>query len=266
MARREALCHRPQYRGTPKGEHGLSEKGEMSKPQGQWIRIGLALGIIGATGVILVSTPLGGQTWQLLWNPSAERLSHALPSTAIWLAAALIGLMILHTLLPLPAELLALAAGMTLGPFWGILTIWVGALLGAVLGFYLARTLGRPFLTHLVTLRRLEAWLTRLQHADILFLLAVRLLPIISFHLINYTVGLSPIGWWRFLWTTSVGIMPVTIFVVVFGAHMNDWRVLALMTGSALLVGLGGYLLLSYRKKVGNLLAPPFTKRGPGEI
>jgi uncharacterized membrane protein YdjX (TVP38/TMEM64 family) len=207
----------------------------------------LALGIVGAIALILVATPLGTQLWGLLRDPSAKRLAQVLPVTATWLAVVIVGLMILHTLIPLPAELLAVAAGMALGPFWGFLITWVGAMLGAFLGFFLARALGQPFLRHLITAQCLTQWLQRLQHADTILLLAVRLLPVISFNLINYTLGLSPIGWWRFTWTTGVGIVPVTVFMVVFGSHLSDWRVLVLMTVVAILVGVGGCLLLRRR-------------------
>jgi uncharacterized membrane protein YdjX (TVP38/TMEM64 family) len=217
----------------------------------QWGRIGVALGIIVVTAVGLAATPLGRQLWQLFIQPSPERLAHVLPGTALWLAAALIALMVLHTLVPLPAELLAFVAGMALGPLWGSLTIWLGGILGAALGFYLARVLGRPFLCHVVSLRRLDRWLARLQGTDAVFLVAVRLLPIISFNLINYTLGLSPIAGWRFFWTTAVGIVPLTILAVVFGAYRQDWRVLTLMTGSALAIAVSGYVLLRRRKQTG---------------
>jgi len=47
-------------------------------------------------------------------------------------------------LVPVPAEILALAAGMAFGPVWGFVTVWVEAMLGAYLGFFLARTFGQP--------------------------------------------------------------------------------------------------------------------------
>ena len=222
----------------------------MCQPVGQWVRITVALAIIAAALVCLVVTPLGHQLWELLWQPTPERLSHALPRTAFWVATTLIGLMVLHTLVPLPAELLAVAAGMTLGPVWGSLTIWSGAMLGAALGFYLARTLGRPFVQHLITLRRLEVWLARLQDVDGRYLVAVRLLPIISFNLINYALGLSPIGWWRFFWTTGIGIIPVTLLAVAFGAYWQQRWMLVLTAGSALGVALSGYIVLQRWRKL----------------
>jgi uncharacterized membrane protein YdjX (TVP38/TMEM64 family) len=64
---------------------------------------------------------------------------------------------------------------------------------------------------------------------------------VFSFNLVNYTLGLTNMDWWRFTWTTALGIIPATAFIVVFGAHLHDWRVLLMMILFALLNGLGGY-------------------------
>lgn len=216
----------------------------------QRVRLVLALGLVAGALLLLVTTALGEQLWVLLRDPSPARLSQLLADSTMWLPLALIGLMILHTLVPVPAELLALAAGMALGPLWGTVTIWIGAMLGAYLGFFLARSLGQPFLRHMVSptrFARLEQWLAR---ADTVLLLAVRLLPVISFNLVNFALGLSPIGWWRFTWTTAIGILPVTVFVVIFGAHLHDWRMLLLMTLGACVVSWIGYRLWRPRRRL----------------
>jgi uncharacterized membrane protein YdjX (TVP38/TMEM64 family) len=207
----------------------------------QGVRLATACGLLIGTVLLLVSTPLGEHLWSLLRDPSPTRLSQLLADTPMWLPLLLIGLMILHTLVPVPAELIALAAGMALGPLWGTVVIWIGAMLGAYVGFFLARSLGQPVLRHLVSPPRLERLQQWLQQADVGLLLAVRLLPVISFNLINFALGLSPIGWWRFTWTTALGIVPVTVVVVVFGAHLDDWRMLVLMTLAVCLVGWIGY-------------------------
>jgi uncharacterized membrane protein YdjX (TVP38/TMEM64 family) len=214
----------------------------------QGLRLGAALGVLIAGLLLLVTTPLGEQLWALVREPTPARLSQLLADTPMWLPIAFIGLMILHTLIPVPAELLALAAGMTLGPVWGTVTIWIGAMLGAYLGFFLSRVLGEPFLRYLVSAPRLERLKAWLQQADVPLLLAARLLPVLSFNLVNFALGLSAIGWWRFTWTTAIGILPVTVFVVVFGAHLNDWRMLVLMTLAGGLVALFGYRLWRRRR------------------
>ena len=215
---------------------------------GQAIRLGVVLGLLGLLLLIGLSAPLRELLWALVTDPSTEGVQRLLASTPVWLPLVIIGLMILHTLVPVPAEFLALAAGMTLGPLWGFVTIWVGAMLGAYLGFLLARAFGQPVLRLLVKPSRLERSQRWLQRIDIPILLAVRLLPVLSFNLINFALGLTTISWWRFSWTTAVGIVPATILMVTFGAHLNDWRVLVLMALAALLLCLGGYAMLNRRQ------------------
>ncbi len=183
----------------------------------------------------------------MLHDPSVEHARRIFAATTVWLPRVIIGLMILHTLVPVPAEILAFAAGMALGPFWGVVTIWVGAMWGAYFGFFLARTFGPPLLRRLVALQRLEHIQRHIKPMDIPILLAVRLVPVLSFNMLNFALGLTRITWWRFTWTTGVGIVPVTVLVVVFGAHLENWRVLILMTLAALVVCLGGSVVLHWR-------------------
>ena len=215
---------------------------------GQATRLGVALGLLGLLLVVGLSAPLRETLWALVTNPSAEGVQRILAATPVWLPLVIIGLMILHTLVPVPAEFLAVAAGMTLGPLWGFVTIWIGAMLGAYLGFLLARAFGQPVLRLLVSPARLERSQRWLRQIDIPILLAVRLLPILSFNLINFALGLTTISWWRFSWTTAVGIVPATVLMVTFGAHLNDWRVLVVMALAALLLCLGGYAVLNRRQ------------------
>ena len=231
---------------------------------GQAIRLGVVLGLLGLLLLIGLSAPLRELLWALVTDPSTEGVQRLLASTPVWLPLVIIGLMILHTLVPVPAEFLALAAGMTLGPLWGFVTIWVGAMLGAYLGFLLARAFGQPVLRLLVKPSRLERSQRWLQRIDIPILLAVRLLPVLSFNLINFALGLTTISWWRFSWTTAVGIVPATVLMVTFGAHLNDWRVLVLMALAALLLCLGGYAMLNRRQASQQDLFNPASQRCNG--
>ncbi len=78
-----------------------------------------------------------------------------------WGVFGSIGLMILHSFVPFPAEILAIANGMVYGPLLGTVITWVGAMLGAFLAFGLARTLGRPFVGMMVARKNwyvLDEW------------------------------------------------------------------------------------------------------------
>jgi uncharacterized membrane protein YdjX (TVP38/TMEM64 family) len=139
-------------------------------------------------------------------------------SWGAWSAAAAVLLMVLHSFVPLPAEIIAVANGMLFGTWLGIALTWAGAMLGAVLSFALARALGRPFVRLLVSER---AW-QRVETLSVTprTLLFVRLVPLISFNLVNYAAGLLGVRWWPFLWTTALGILPLTIVMVLVGTEL----------------------------------------------
>jgi len=155
------------------------------------------------------------------WIPSLQLTGPAITefirSLGGWGMAASIGLMILHSFVPFPAELLTMANGLLYGPWLGILITWIGAMLGAYASFGLTRLLGRPFVEKVLSpahLRQLDDWS---QRQGVATLLLSRLVPLISFNLINYAAGLTGISWWNFTWTTAIGILPVTVFMVIMG-------------------------------------------------
>jgi len=175
-----------------------------------------------ALGALLV-----GSTWAFgLWEPiadlsgfarSAEAAEERIRAWGAWGVAGSILLMILHSFIPFPAEMLAMANGMVFGPIWGTVITWVGAMLGAYLAFGLARVLGRPFVMAMIGRRHrkaLDDWVAR-QGAGTLFF--SRFVPVISFNLINYAAGLTSVSWWTFTWATGLGILPLTFAMVLTG-------------------------------------------------
>ena len=92
---------------------------------------------------------------------SLQAIKETILSWGAWGVLASIGLMILHSFVPFPAEFLAIANGMFFGPFWGTVITWIGAMLGAVLAFGVARVLGRPFVETMVARKNwhiLDEW------------------------------------------------------------------------------------------------------------
>ena len=149
---------------------------------------------------------------------SVEAAEGLVRSAGAWGAAVSIGLMVAHSFVPFPAEILAVANGMVFGVVGGTAVTWVGAMLGAALAFGLGRALGRPFVKVVLPGRqwdRLEDWSLR---RGGMALLMARLIPLIAFNLINYAAALTAISWWTFLWATGLGILPLTILVAGLGA------------------------------------------------
>ncbi|MDX1592652.1 MAG: TVP38/TMEM64 family protein [Gammaproteobacteria bacterium] len=187
---------------------------------------------------------------------SPEALVDLIRGWGTWGVAGSVGLMVLHSFVPFPAECLAIANGMVFGFLWGTVITWSGAMLGAWLAFGLARALGRPFVDRMVPARhlaRIDTWSGRHGWSA---LLAARLMPVIAFNLINYAAGLVRVSWWTFTWTTALGILPLTLLMVLLGERMAElpaWAWGALILG-AVLVWLG---LHRWRRRTATALPGP---------
>jgi len=151
-----------------------------------------------------------------------NQLGAWIESLGPWGALAVVGLMIVHCFIPFPAEILALCAGALFGTMVGTALVWTGAMIGAALSFGLARLLGRAAVVRLLSSSQaasLDAWA---EDQGALTLLISRFVPIIAFNLINYAAGLTQVSWRTFLWTTAIGILPLTTLMVYLGAAMRE--------------------------------------------
>ena len=170
---------------------------------------------------------------------SGEIIAARVKSWGVWGHFALVGLMILHSFIPFPAELVAMAAGMSFGIVWGTVLTWTGAMAGGLIAFGLSRAFGRPFVAGILApkhMARIDNWSNA---TGISALIVARLIPVIAFNLINYAAGLTRVTWWRFTWTMALGILPMTVLMVVMGNQMRqptmtDWLML-IAAGSLIL-------------------------------
>ncbi len=163
----------------------------------------------------------------LLFEDRVQVFEEAIISMGIWGVLGSIGLMILHSFIPFPAEFLAIANGMVYGPVTGVVITWIGAMLGAFSAFALTRFFGRPFVEKFVARKNLHVIDDWAADKGGQLVLLCRFIPVIAFNLVNYAAGLMRLSWWTFTWTTSIGILPMTILMVVMGDRMDTftWEV-----------------------------------------
>jgi uncharacterized membrane protein YdjX (TVP38/TMEM64 family) len=177
-----------------------------------------AAGVIGAILFLLADMAV----------PSPENMVVQLHGLGVWGPIAVIGLMVLHSFVPFPAEILALCAGAVFGTVLGSVLVWVGAMIGALIAFYLARYLGQEAVRNWVSKDQcstLDRWA---EDRGAVTLLVCRFIPLIAFNLINYAAGLTRVRVWTFVWTTGLGILPLTVLLAYLGSQMKtlSWPVL----------------------------------------
>ncbi len=87
-------------------------------------------------GVVLAA---GGILFGAFHDISVQTIEETIRSWGIWGVLLSIGLMVLHSFVPFPAEFIAIANGMAYGAVWGTAITWTGAMLGAFCAFGTAR-------------------------------------------------------------------------------------------------------------------------------
>ena len=175
--------------------------------------------------------------------PDPSFIRDRVASAGVWGIALFVVLYAVLSATPFPASTLTIASGLLFGLTVGAVVVVFAATVGAYLGYWGARALGRGQVarTEWDKLRRLDAMLGR---RGLLSVLLVRLVPL-PFSLVNYAAGVSAVGQRDYVVGTMVGIVPATVAYTALGAYGTSplsWpfaiallAVLAIAAGSALL-------------------------------
>jgi len=160
------------------------------------------------------------ETGALTTIMDAAALRDHMTRLGAWGPLTVIALMVLAIMVsPIPSAPIALAAGAVYGQIWGTVYVILGAEIGALAAFGIARWLGAA------TLRRwfgdrLSVGLMGSQNTLMMIVLVSRLLPFVSFDIISYAAGLTVIKFWRFAVATLIGIVPASFLLAHFGGEM----------------------------------------------
>ena len=165
----------------------------------------------------------------------------------------LIGLIALAIVFnPLPSAPVAIVAGAVYGHVLGTVYIVIGAEIGAIVAFLIARTLGYGFTkNHLGDTWSLGRFGT--QNALTAIVFVSRLVPFMSFDLVSYAAGLTVIRFWRFALATLLGLMPVSFALAHLGGKIidssaSDVIIIILLIGLLTLVPLLISVIHRYRR------------------
>ena len=183
-------------------------------------RITIETGVKIVLAIVLVAAAVAlflGPLSSLVEDLSGERISAWVSAAGAWGPIVIVALMTIAIVAtPIPSAPIALAAGAAYGHTIGTTYIVIGAELGAMVAFGLARFLGRDVLTRWLGETVDKGWLGS-QNALTLTVFASRLMPFISFDIVSYAAGLSCLHFWRFAVATLAGIVPASFVLAHFG-------------------------------------------------
>ena len=139
-----------------------------------------------------------------------------------WAPIVSICFMVIQSLVPfVPGIVITVTNAWIFGWQYGALYSWIGALLGAVLDFGVARRYGCLVIDRFINKKYVDMIETFIQRYGILAILFTRLTPIIPFKVVSYGAGLTNMSVWRFVIATGIGQVPGTILYSVLGQNIT---------------------------------------------
>lgn len=184
--------------------------------------LGLPLVVLGLLLLVPDVRSTLGTAVSVLARLDLEPVKDYILSFGVWAPAVSFLLMILQSVAaPLPAFLLTFANAALWGWGWGSLLSWTSAMAGAALCFGIARWYGRDAVARFTSKTALTVVDRFFEKHGTNSVLIARLLPFISFDIVSYAAGLTPMRWLAFLIATGLGQLPATLIYSYVGQQLT---------------------------------------------
>ncbi len=210
--------------------------------------------------VVLLAALALAAAWR--WTPLAQWLEvdtlEALARAAAdspFTPVVVVGGFIVGSLAVVPLTLMIVASVLVFGPWAGGLYAWIGACLGALAGYLIGQHLGRDLVRRFAG-KRLNALSSRLARRGVLAVVAVRMLPVAPFTIVNLVAGASHIRLRDFAIGNAIGLAPGTVAIAVFVDSVADairrpsLEELAIVAGVLAFILAAGWALRSWLRRL----------------
>ncbi|MEW9503041.1 TVP38/TMEM64 family protein [Jeotgalibacillus marinus] len=154
-------------------------------------------------------------------NVGPVEIQRWINSFGIWGPVLFILLYTARPLILFPASILSLAGGLAFGAGAGFIYIVIGATLSSIVAFQVSKTFQASFLKSSQD-GKLSKIKDLMEKRGFLYVLVLRLIPLVNFDLISYAAGLANVRLRAFVLATVIGIMPGTFAFSFLGSSFVE--------------------------------------------
>lgn len=189
-----------------------------------WLFAGVGIVILAMAAAALL-LPIGR------WGVALVEKAHDAGAAGVALFAAAY---LIAPVLLVPGSVLTLGAGFLYGPLWGTLLVSPLSVAAASIAFLLGRTIARRAVEKRMARDARFAAIDRaVGESGFRVVVLLRLSPIIPFTLLNYALGLTRVGFGRYVLASFLGMLPGTFLYVFLGSAATSAAGLSQHTGGA---------------------------------
>jgi uncharacterized membrane protein YdjX (TVP38/TMEM64 family) len=193
-------------------------------PRLPWLEIGLTVAAIAFLAALILLIPALRHAAIAAIHGETKEVRSQIKSLGAGGPLIIIGLAVVHSVVPYPAEIVNAAAGFAYGFFGGLGIVAVGWMISALICYWFGTGVARPLLDRWFGAERFARFERMVDRGGVTLLIALRLLPIVPFSLISAAAGAARVPFRRYCWTTAVGFLPITALAVYLGTRLEGIR------------------------------------------
>jgi uncharacterized membrane protein YdjX (TVP38/TMEM64 family) len=159
-------------------------------------------------------------------------------------AALVAGVLATDIFLPIPSSFVSTLGGAALGVWAGTAASWLGLTVGAILGYALARWLGRPLAVRFSSLDELARMERLGQKFGPLILVLARGAPVMAEASV-LLLGAARLSWWRFLLPVAAANLGIALAYSAFGDLANRYALLPIVLAVSIALPVVAALLVN---------------------
>ena len=213
-----------------------------------WLEIGITAAACLLIAVLVFAVPALRHAAIAAIHGETSEVRRQIKSLGAGGPLIIIGLGVIHSVVPYPAEIVNAAAGFAYGFFGGLGIVSIGWMISAVICYWFGTGVARPLLDRWFGAARFARFERMVERGGVTLLIALRLLPIVPFSLISAAAGAARVPFRRYCWTTAVGFLPITALAVYFGTRLEGIRftdpaVIGAVVGVVILLLVGNWII-----------------------
>lgn len=190
------------------------------------------------------------EAWSVLLSDDEERIKNWVSGFG-WLGPFVLVLAMVAQLflLVVPSVLLMVVSVLAYGPIWGSVIIIASVFAASSVGYFIGSYFGDAFVKKIIGKKSEKKVASFLDDYGFWAVIVTRLNPFLSNDAISFVGGVLHMGYWRFMGATLIGILPLTIFIAVFGKSIDDLKMGLLWGSLASLLSFVLYVWWDKRRK-----------------
>ncbi len=169
--------------------------------------------------VLVIASGIYFKIWQYI-QPNI--LKTYIEGFGVWIPIVYSLIYLVAVFIPYAGTAMTVIGGLLFTPAFGTILVIIVSSLGSVFPFLIAKNYGRKRIKAKIEKTKYKKYLDRTDENSFMFVLYMRLIPIIPYELQNYICGLVDISVGKFILATFIGLLPGTFTLIYLGNTITD--------------------------------------------